>query len=92
MPSQQHVKEIFTACDRLDGVVGLLYNLARAAEVLGNDRLADTLSDAFSTVRASSVAIRSGLGGICHEAANAADRASLNLLNTIIAVGEKRDG
>lgn len=87
MPSQQHVKEIFTACDRLDGVVGLLYDLARAAEVLGNDRLADTLSDAFSTVRASSVAIRSGLGGICHEAANAADRASLNLLNTIIAMG-----
>lgn len=27
MPSQQHVKEIFTACDRLDGVVGLLYDL-----------------------------------------------------------------
>lgn len=50
MPSQQHVKEIFTACDRLDGVVGLLYDLARAAEVL-------TLTDAFSTVRA--------FGGIC---------------------------
>ncbi len=92
MPSQQHITEIFTACDRLDGVVGLLHDLAQAADILGNERLADTLTDAFSTVRASSVAIRSGLGGICHEAANAADRASTNLLHTIIAMGEKRDG
>lgn len=85
MPAQQHVKEILTACDRLDGVVRLLYDLARAAEVL-------TLTDAFSTARASSTAIRSDLCGICHEAANAADRVSSNPLNTIIAMGEKRDG
>lgn len=84
--NESDLKTVYAACDVLRGVATHLLHMADAADVLGNETLADRLGRKAALIDESLTKISDGVNGMVRSAVVSADQATANMMHAIIAV------